>query len=402
MSGAAAAVRRSEAGNSLLVGYVTTEPRLRRQGRRRAAARLDAGRPRPAAGGRRHPPDPHLREDRPRRPALAAAPATRRDGIRRRTRVEGTAAWVGGPLDRHPRWRPVRPRRRLLRPRWRQPDRRPARRAGCASASPRSPSPTSTTTRASPSSPRPWTTWRPRPAGRTPPSSPCRSRPRPPRCSPPSASAPSARCAGSPGSAWEPWCGRTRLRPRLAPGRGLGLGAARLAAAGQPARPHRAGRRRRPGRAPRRPPRPAHPRRQRAPAPVVGRAARRRARRHRPVVGAARQGLRPTARVHGRPARRPAQRPPGHRAAHPGQRLLGRARGRPRRALARRWPPAHRLGAGRRQRPRRRPQHPAARRGRRRRRRGRSRLRGVRSGPRRGGMVGRPGPVLRQGPRALG
>ena len=205
VSGAAAAVRRSEAGNSLLVGYVTTEPGFDAKAAVEQLRALDAGRARPAAGRRRHPADPHLREDRPRRPALAATGATRR--ARHPTQapgVEGTAAWVGGPLDRHPRRRPVRPRRRLLRPRRRQPDRGPAREPA-ARALPRG----HRRRRLRPPGPRrarrgPRRHGDPhRPAERRR-AARCRSRPRPPRCSPPSASARSARCAGSPGSAWGP------------------------------------------------------------------------------------------------------------------------------------------------------------------------------------------------------
>ena len=129
VSGAAAAVRRSEAGNSLLVGYVTDRARLRRQGGRRAPPPLDAGRARPAPRRRRHPADPHLGEDRPRRAALAAARTTGLHGIRPGPAgVDGTAAWVAGHWSRHPRRRAARPRRRLLRPRRREPHRRPARR----------------------------------------------------------------------------------------------------------------------------------------------------------------------------------------------------------------------------------------------------------------------------------
>ena len=101
--------------------------RLRRQGRRRAAAPHDAGRARPAAGRGRHPADPHLRQDRPRRTALAATGPAGHRGIRAGAGRRGHRGLGGGPLDRHPRRRAVRARRRLLRPRRGQPHRGPAR-----------------------------------------------------------------------------------------------------------------------------------------------------------------------------------------------------------------------------------------------------------------------------------
>ena len=205
VSGAAAAVRRSEAGNSLLVGYVTTEPGFDAKAAVERLRTLDAGRARPAAGRGRHPPDPHLREDRPRRAALAATGATRHRGVRRGAGRRGHGGVGRRPLDGHPRRRPLRPGRRLLRPRRGQPHRRPAREPA-ARALPRG----HRRRRLRP--PRPRRARRGarrhgdphRPAERRRPAR-CRSRPRPPRCSPRSASARSARCAGSPGSASAPW-----------------------------------------------------------------------------------------------------------------------------------------------------------------------------------------------------
>ena len=83
VDGAAAAVRRTAAGNQLLVGYVTADDRFDATAATRAAAREAAGRAGAAAGRGRRPPDPHLGQDRPRRAALAAAAPT---GRRRRGR----------------------------------------------------------------------------------------------------------------------------------------------------------------------------------------------------------------------------------------------------------------------------------------------------------------------------
>ena len=118
VSGAAAAVKRTEAGNRLLVGYVTAD------------AGVDAGRPRPAYRRRRHPAHPHLREDRPRRPAVAATrrvPRNRCHGIRHpRPRARRHGRLDRRALGRHPRLAALRPRRGLLRPRWGEPQRSPA------------------------------------------------------------------------------------------------------------------------------------------------------------------------------------------------------------------------------------------------------------------------------------
>ena len=91
--GAAAAVRRSRAGNQLLVGYVAVDDDFDADARRwSACARADARRAR--APSRRGGPtaDPDLGQDRPRRAALAAR---RRPGrASAPAQLEGTAAWV--------------------------------------------------------------------------------------------------------------------------------------------------------------------------------------------------------------------------------------------------------------------------------------------------------------------
>ena len=208
---------------------------------------------------------------------------------------------------------------------------------------------------------------RPRPRRPTARSARPRSRPRSARCV-----AHASRCARSPGCAGSTWVGARRqpARPRVL---GVDLAADRrrgggccvgwlllVTPAGPDARSRAVGARLllrgvRPGRLP--------ARRQRAPAAVARRAARRRARARPTCAGAPwMQLLRPGAR-----RRRSASDvdlhslPPVTGLLTLGQRLLGRARGRPRRLLARRRRPARRRGRGRRRRPGRRPQHAAAR-----------------------------------------
>ena len=117
VSGAAAAVRRTEAGNQVLVGYLSVTDGFDRAAATGPPRRRAPGRARAAARGRRRAPDPHLRQGGPRRPALAAARcrARRRGarGIRRLARraVAGRArsARVGAGREL------LRPRRRLPR-----------------------------------------------------------------------------------------------------------------------------------------------------------------------------------------------------------------------------------------------------------------------------------------------
>ena len=102
--------------------------RLRRQGRRRAAARARC-RPPSCRGSRSSTPCPTRTSGKIDRDALPWPPPAR-PGATASDAAPGRRGHGGlgrGPLDRHPRWRPVRPRRRLLRPRRRQPDRGPAR-----------------------------------------------------------------------------------------------------------------------------------------------------------------------------------------------------------------------------------------------------------------------------------
>ncbi len=193
----------------------------------------------PAAGRGRHPPDPDLGQDRPRRAALAAAGATRRRGVRRgtaasRARRRGSRA-TGPPSSAAPPSGPdddffdlgggsLTAAQLVCRLRERFPEvtvadvydhpglarpRRGARRHGDPH----------------------------RPAERRR-SARCRSRPRPRQvlASRPAA-ARSAPCAGSPGSALgSTWSAAACFGLDWLPDVALGLGAARLAAAGQPAR----------------------------------------------------------------------------------------------------------------------------------------------------------------------
>ena len=341
VSGAAAAVRRSDAGNQLLVGYVAVDARLRR--RRGDAERLRAdaaGRAGPAARRRRRRcrPAPPGKVDRdalpwplPARPGTApATPAS----------STGTAAWIAGSCGATSSGADVRDagddffdlgggsltaaqlvsrlrdalprghrRRRLRAPDARRPGRAARRHGG---------------------------TGRPR---RTAASGRCRSKTQVGqvarrRCGSASIGAlrwltwvgvgPVLVGRGCSTSTWLPdvvwwwvllgWL--AARRPRRPDGAGAPLGARSLLRGVEP------------GRLP--------ARRHGAPAAVARRAARRRARRHQP-----RRRRRGCRRTRGCSAPRSAAtstctRPAGHRAAHPGQRLLGRARGRPRRPLARR------------------------------------------------------------------
>ena len=127
VSGAAAAVRRSEAGNSLLVGYVTTAARLRRPGLGRAAAGRDAGGPR-ARGWRSSTPSPPARRARSTAtPCPGHRPRDR--ATRHPSRSSSSRAPQRGSPGTGQRSSAGRPRRgrRLLRPRRRQPDGGPAR-----------------------------------------------------------------------------------------------------------------------------------------------------------------------------------------------------------------------------------------------------------------------------------
>ena len=238
-------------------------------------------------------------QDRPRRAALAAARATRHDGIRADAGVEGTAAWVaghwtailGGAPSPGPTTTSSTSAGAASPP--------PSWCAGCASASPRSPSPTSTTTprlgdlaaalddMATPT--RPARTRAVLPGARR--------RPRSPRCSRRVGLALDRRAAlAHLGRRSAPLVGRGVLRPRLAARRRAGAGccsagccsSARPAGCCSPPRPRARARRGRPRHLP--------ARRRGAPAALARRAARRRARRHQPVAGAAGQGLRPAAR----------------------------------------------------------------------------------------------------------
>ena len=189
---AAAAVRSTKSGNKLLVGYLTVDDDLRRHDRAGAPQDATPRRARAAARRRRRAADPHQRQGRPRRPALAAAQDRRRRPVglnddpavarrhlgrrarRRRDQPQGRLLRLRRRLadgragrQPHPRALPRdRGRRRLRQPEHRRPRRRPARA-------------------------------RQQPGGRaTATSRRCRSRPRPDSCSPSSRSAPSPACAG--------------------------------------------------------------------------------------------------------------------------------------------------------------------------------------------------------------
>ena len=141
---------RPSAGNQVLVGYVApaagadARPAPRAQRQLREAL---PGRARAAARRGRRAPDPDLGQGRPRRAALAAARVDERRRAGRRAHrhrgwlAEQWTAVLGSPRSSA--------RRRLLRPRRRQPVRRAAGVGAARRASPRSPWPTSTSTRGS-------------------------------------------------------------------------------------------------------------------------------------------------------------------------------------------------------------------------------------------------------------
>ena len=402
--GAAAAVRRTAAGNQLLVGYVATDDDLRpRAGRWSRLRSSHAGRARAAARARSTTlPDPDLRQGRPRRAALAAADGGRGRRVARPRRDRGLGRRA---LARRARRRRAAAGRRLLRPRRRQPHRR----ADGLAAAREVPRGRGRRPLRAPDGRR--ARRLPRRAARSP------ARPRD-RTVPPTplktqvgqvvAITAAARC--SPGRAG--WSGSgigcPAARRRCSAGRccrssswwllGLGWlvfvtppGRMLLAAAGarlllrtvEPGDHPRGGK--------------VHLRLWLAErvvdelgatglagAPYMTWFAR--------LLGA-----------EGRPRRRPALHPAGHRDAPPRPRLLDRARGRPQRLLGRRRRAAPRCGAGRRAGPGRRAQHALPRRRRRRGRRGRAGLGGLRRGARRAssgparrpsGSSARPRPVV--------
>ena len=93
VSGAAAAVATSAAGNQLLVGYVVPDDpsAFDQRSGHRAIPRGAPRRARTAARGRRHAADPDLRQGRPQRTALAAA-RNGHDGPA--AELDGTAGWL--------------------------------------------------------------------------------------------------------------------------------------------------------------------------------------------------------------------------------------------------------------------------------------------------------------------
>ena len=148
VTAAAAAVRETKAGGEILVGYLAVEA----AGPISPAARAAARRALPAALVPllalvdAHP-DPHVGQGRPRGAALAAARAGRPAERRARART-----WRAPPAGWPSLWHEVlgragRARLRLLRPRRHQPRRGDRWCRRCASATPRSPSPTSTSDR---------------------------------------------------------------------------------------------------------------------------------------------------------------------------------------------------------------------------------------------------------------
>ncbi len=127
VSGAAAAVKRSDAGNRLLVGYVTAAEGLRRARGGRAPPAHDARGDGAQDRRRRNPPHAHLREDRQGGVAVAAARARARHGIRP-PRQSSPAPSAGSRVTGPPSWGRRRPAGGgLLRPGWGEPHRRPAR-----------------------------------------------------------------------------------------------------------------------------------------------------------------------------------------------------------------------------------------------------------------------------------
>ena len=221
--------------------------RLRRQGLRRAPALVHAGRARAPARRRRHAPDAHLRQDRPRRAAVAAARPTRLPGIRPADRARRDGRVGRRALDRDPRRGAVRTRRRLLRPRRWQPHRRPARLAA-ARAVPRGDGrrrlrpPGAGRPRCGPR--RDADALRPAERRRAPGAGHHAGGPGAGLARLPCPRGPALAHLGRGGGARRPWAVRARLAAR----RRVGLGAARLAAPRAPGRAHHAGGRRGPRR----------------------------------------------------------------------------------------------------------------------------------------------------------
>ena len=127
VSAAAAAVRTTEAGVPVLVGYLVVDGRTRSRGGARRARRGAARGDRAAARGRRRASGPHLGQGRPRRAALAA-PRRRGPGGGPQSRRSLARRAVAGRA----RARRARPQDGLLRP-----GRRVARRGAARLAHPR-------------------------------------------------------------------------------------------------------------------------------------------------------------------------------------------------------------------------------------------------------------------------
>ena len=249
VAGAAAAVRRTPAGTSVLVGYLVPEPGVEldlADARHRLAGSLPAALVPLLAPVESHP-DARLREGRPRRAAVAA----RACPTRSRRRAVGLTAdrrVGGGAVDRRARRRRRRPARRLLRVRRRQPRRRAAgqraaravpdghRRRRLRVPADRRPGAPARRVRAD---------RRGRGARRRADPAPGAAGPDGPR---PSRSPPSSGCGGSPGCSPPTRCSSRRPAPPwvpVVPGR-LVVGGARVAGAHQPARAHGDHRARRP------------------------------------------------------------------------------------------------------------------------------------------------------------
>ena len=304
-SGAAAAVRRTAAGNQLLVGYVTVDERFDAAAALATLRGEHAGRDGAAAGRRSTTsrPAPRARSTATRCRGRCPAPTSRRG-----RGLEGTAAWIAG-LWLEVLGATVRtPRRRLLRPRRRQPDRRPDGLAAARAATPTSPSATSTTTRR-------WAGWPTTSTSlgrrrRHAPSDAVRPTPLKTQAGQVVAvtllrAAGRAPLAGLAAGRAPTWCAAVYDVAWLAD-RAVVVVAGRLAGVHHAARPDAAGRRRRPAAAARAHARRAPARRQDPPAAVGGRAAGRPARRDQPGRCAVDDLVRPAARRPGRPARRPA------------------------------------------------------------------------------------------------
>ncbi len=193
VQGAAAAVRSTAAGNSLLVGYLQTDETFDQQRGRRPAARVPAGRPGAPAGRRGVAPDQDVRQGRPRRAALAAARRRRRrPGAQPPSRRPSSGSPTCGWRSSARTWAPARTTSSSSAE---AASPRPRSSPGCAPGSPRRPSPTSTRTPRSRPWPPLWTRCRPPPPA--PPAGSARPPPRPRSGSSPSPS----RCAPSPGCA---------------------------------------------------------------------------------------------------------------------------------------------------------------------------------------------------------